>query len=82
MAAGFHVGTHFGFERGHPMMRADMHRDMHGRHGERDHWGEHGRSDYFAHASFGHWVRRSGFGGNAGSHSIADGQWHAGGEFR
>lgn len=83
MAAGFHMGGgHFGFQHGHPMMHADGHRDMHGRmyRGAGNHWDGRGRNGHFARADFGHWYRRSGFGTAARTPSIADGQWHAGGE--
>ena len=86
MSAGFHPGGgHFGFPHGRPMKHADMQRDMHGgrmHRGEGNHRGGRGWSDHVARTDFGHWRRQSGFGSDTHSPLIADGQWHAGGEFR
>jgi hypothetical protein len=82
MGAGFHLGGgHFGVQGGHPMMRNGMHRSL-AQHAERNHRGGRRTSNHFTRVDFGHWHRSFGFGSSVRRNSIADGQWHSGGEFR
>ena len=86
IGAGFHMGVgHFAFQHGRPFIRGDMHRHLHGsrmRHAELNQRGGRGGDRNRPRADFGHWHRSSGFGNGVRHASVADGQWHAGGEFR
>ena len=80
MGIRFHMGAgHFGFQHGHPVMHGDTHGNRVHR-AERGKWNERNRHYHFVHAGFGQWRRWTGFGSSTRSSSIADGQWHAGGE--